>query len=139
MLRGSVTWISFSPVLFNSTQNPKPSPTHKLKIGLAKHAVVATVVGENDLSTRSRKPRCGKRYEDKNSLVDSPFFDMVTLATRSWRELPNASTVRPNTVVGISRRMPNNVNRSTSLSAIASSHVADIAKPYNVSGTFWGS
>ena len=76
-------------------------PTYK--IGPAKHAVVA--------------------------IVDKPLFDNVTLATRSCIELPNARTVRPNTVLGILNNTPNSSSSSTSLSAMESSHVAETANP----------
>ena len=70
------------------------------------------------------------------AIVDNPFFDKVTLATRSCTELPKASTVRPSTVDGIPSSTPNKSSNSTSLSAMESSHVAAIAKPYRVSGIY---
>jgi hypothetical protein len=91
------------PVFFINAQEPKPSPTHKLNIGPAKDAVVA--------------------------MVDNPFLDRVKLATRSCIEFLKARTVRPRTVKGILSRMPKSSKISTSLSAMASSHVAAIAKP----------
>jgi hypothetical protein len=98
------------PVLFINAQKPNPSPTHKLNIGPAKHAVVA--------------------------IVDNPFLDRVKFATRSCIEFPKARTVRPRTVEGISSTMPKSSKISTSLSAMESSQVAAIAKPKRVSGTY---
>mmetsp|Transcript_21278 Transcript_21278/g.38519 ORF Transcript_21278/g.38519 Transcript_21278/m.38519 type:complete len:81 (-) Transcript_21278:7-249(-) len=69
------------------------------------------------------------------AMVDNPFLDKETLATRSCNEFPNARTVRPITVAGIRSRIPNNPKSWTSLSAMESSHVAAMAKLKSVSGT----
>ena len=100
---GSSTCILSFPELCSNAQNPKDKPMQKLNIGPAKQAVVA--------------------------IVERPFLDSVTFATRSWMEFPKARTVRPSTVDGILSETPNRPKRSTSLSAMESSHVAAIAKP----------
>ena len=61
------------------------------------------------------------------AILFNPFFDKETLATRSCREFPKARTVTPMIVLGMYNEMPKRSRISTSLSAIASSHVAAMA------------
>ena len=100
--------ISSCLMLLNNPK-PAPRPMRMLNNGPAKHAVIA--------------------------MLASPFRAMVTFADKSAIELPQASIVRPMILFGMRRTTPRNSRRATSLSAIASIHVAAITNPYRAIGT----
>ena len=68
-------------------------------------------------------------------LFGIPFLAMARFAVRSPTELPNANTVRPNTVEWTLLTTPMNSRQFTRRPAMTSMYVAATKKPYREIGT----